>query len=173
MQKEKNRPAIKWAIYYAILLVLFVMQTTPNFLEFFSFKPIFVLPICVCVCMFEDVLPSGIFCVITGLLWDLSSNKLFGFNAIILLACGVFISLLCIYYLHTKLTNSILFSTIVLAIQGLLDYLFYYLIWGYKDSHLILLKHIFPNAIYTIIVGIPIYFLILKISKKFHIVNRA
>lgn len=173
MDKEKRRPIIKWGIYYLLLLILFVMQTTPKFLEFFSFKPIFILPICICVCMFEDVLPSAIFCIITGLLWDLSANKLFGFNAIILMACGIFISLLCIYYLHTKLTNSILFAAVVLIVQGLLDYLFYYLIWNYNSTHLILLKHILPNAVFTIIIGVPIYYIILNVSKRFNIVNRA
>ena len=36
--------------------------------------------------------------------------------------------------------NSMLFCGVVMIVQGLLDYLFSYLIWGYADSYLIRLN---------------------------------
>lgn len=172
MDREKLRPYLKWAIYYSLLLVFYVLQTTPHLFEIFSIKPVFIVPLAICVCMFEDVMPSAVFCIISGLLWDISSDKLLGFNAIILLTFGVLISLLCIYYLHTKLFNSLGFCAVVMAVQGGINYLFYFAIWDYSNSYLILLSNILPTIAYTLAVSIPIFYLIRKISNRMNLVVR-
>ena len=123
-QESKLRPILKWLCYAGLLLLAYLLQTMPGFLTFFSAKPVWVAAVAVCVSMYEDVLPSAVFCAIAGLLWDISSDRLFGFNGVILLVCGVAVSLLCIYYLHTRFVNSIWFCAAAMAIQGALDYLF-------------------------------------------------
>lgn len=173
MQIEKIRPYLKWTIYYLLLIILYALQTTPHLFEVFSAKPILIAPLVICVCMFESVMPSAIFAMFGGLLWDISSDKVLGFNAIIFVLCGVIISLLCIYYLHTKLMNFLGFCASVLILQGLLDYLFYYAIWGYQDAHIVLVSNILPCVAYTTVVGIPVYFLVRFISNKFNIVVRV
>ena len=92
--------------------------------------------------MFEDVLPSAMFGMAAGFLWDISSDKLFGFNALILMLGCMLISLLCIYYLHTKVLNSLLFCTVVLLVQGFLDYIFYYAVWSFDNAWLVLVSNI-------------------------------
>ncbi|MEG0895833.1 MAG: hypothetical protein RSE93_08950, partial [Oscillospiraceae bacterium] len=68
------------------------LQTAPNLFSIFDIKPVLIVPLVVCVCMFENIMPSAVFSVIAGLFWDMSSNKLIGFNAIIMLAMGTLIA---------------------------------------------------------------------------------
>ena len=166
MQMVKLRPYLKWSCYYLLLLFLNAIQTTPHLFEIFSIKPVLIVPLVVCVCMFESVMPSAVFSMIAGLVWDVSSDKILGFNGIILIVCGVFISLLCIYYFHTKVMNSIAFCAIVMIFQGLLNYLFYFAIWQYSGSYVVLISDILPTALYTVITTVPIFFAIKFISYK-------
>lgn len=170
---EKVRPYLKWACYYILLLLLYALQTTPHLFEVFSVKPVLIVPLIVGVCMFESVMPAGAFAIIGGFLWDISSDKLMGFNAIIFVACGMFISLLCIYYLHTKIMNYLGFCLAVMLIQGALNYLFYFAIWDYSNTYLIFLYNILPTIAYTLIAAIPIFFIVRKISDKFNDVARV
>lgn len=165
---EKLMPYVKWGLYYLILLVLYALQTNPRLFTIYGVKPVLLVAMVACVCVFEDVLPSGVFAMVAGLLWDISSDKLLGFNAIIFLMCGIMISLLCIYYLHAKLINTIVFCGIIMAIQSLLNYVFYFAIWQYENSQLMLIRIIIPTAIYTLIPVIPLFFLVRKISYRFN-----
>ncbi|MEG0692589.1 MAG: rod shape-determining protein MreD [Oscillospiraceae bacterium] len=173
IKNEKLLPVIKWAIYYLLLLFFYTLQTTPELFQIFGVKPVLILPLVVCISMYEGVMPSAIVAMIAGLLWDISSDKLFGFNAIILLSCSVLISLVCIYYLRTKLVNSIGFCCITALLQGLLDFVFYYAIWNYSNVSVILLHDILPTIVYTVLLTPIFYYLIRLIGVKFNQTSRA
>lgn len=173
IKNEKLLPFIKWAIYYLLLIIFYSLQTTPRLFEFFGIKPLLMVPLVVCVCMYEGAMSSSVFAMFAGLLWDISSDKLFGFNAVILLCCGLLISLSCIFYLRTKLINSIGFCAVAALLQGFLDYVFYYAIWNYSDSSIIFIERILPSIGYTIIVTPLFYFLIRIISLKLNVNPRA
>ncbi len=167
MQIEKIRPYLKWACYYLLLLLLNAIQTTPHLFEIFSIKPALIVSLVVCVCMYESVMPSAVFSMIAGLLWDVSSDKVLGFNGIILIFCGTFISLFCIYYFHTKIINSLGFCAVVMVIQGIFDYLFYFALWQKSGAYIVLISNILPTALYTVIVTVPLFYLVKLISLKF------
>lgn len=173
IKNEKLLPYFKWAIYFLLLLLIYTLQTTPNLFMIFGIKPILILPLVVCVGMYEGILSSGVFAIFAGLLWDISSDKLFGFNAVILLCCSVFISLLCVYYLRTKLINAVLFCLIVALLQGLLDFVFYYALWNYQSVHLILLNRILPSIFYTVLLSPLFYYIVRSVSLKFNLTSRA
>lgn len=167
-RREKLVSAIKWITYSLLLLLAYTLQTIPGMLEFFGAKPVWILPVALSVCMFEGVMGSAVLCTVTGLLWDISSDKLFGFNAVILIIMGTIIALLCIYYLRTKLINAVFFVAVTAVLQGLLDYLFYYSLWGYDNPIIILTSHILPTAVYTVLVSPLVFFLVKKIALKFN-----
>ena len=48
-----------------------------------------------------------------------------------------------------------------MVVQGLFDWLFYYVIWGYADAYLVLLRYILPTALYTTAVT-PLLFLLVR-----------
>ena len=162
------RPTVKWLCYAGLLLLAYLLQTMPGFLTFFAAKPIWIVAVAVCVAMYEHVLPSAIFCGIAGLLWDISSDRLFGFNGMILLLCGVTISLLSIYYLHTKIINSLWFCFATLLIQGLLDYLFFFVLWRYAGAESVLWLRILPCMAFTLVIVAPVFYTTRRIAHLFH-----
>lgn len=167
MSREKIAPIQKWVSYYLILLIVYSWQTTPNLFEFFERKPVLIVPLVVAISMHEKVIESAILGMFAGFLWDISSDKLFGFNAIIIITLATTFSLICIYYLQTKLFNFIGFTAIAMLVQGGLDYFFYYKIWNYENSNLIFTNHILPTAIYTVVISPIFFYFIRKLSHFF------
>lgn len=166
-QLWKFRIPLKWASFVLLLLGLYALQTTPGLFAIFGVKPVPILALAVCLSMYEGTFASAMFSMVAGFLWDISSDKLFGFNGVIFLCCGVLISLLCIYYLHTKLINSLLFCTAVLILQGLLDYLFNYALWNLEGSWILLVSHILPTAAYTVAITPLIFLLVRRMERYF------
>lgn len=169
-QRRKN--IVKWTLYSLILFFAFILQTTVGFLEIFGVKPVLILPIIIFIAMFEGEWAGAIFGVIGGLFWDTASDKLLGFNAIILLLLCVSAALLVMYLVRANLWNGILFVLVAALVQGLLAYFFYYVIWSYNHSSLILLKKILPTVLYTTLLSPLFFFLIRKISYSFNEVER-
>ncbi len=173
MKNKQLQAVLKWGVYSLLLLAAYMLQTMPGFLTIFGAKPVFLVAVAVGVSMYENVLSSGIFCGIAGLLWDISSDRLFGFNGLILLLCGVTISVVCVYFLHTRMLNAVGFCAGTLLVQGVLDYLFCFLIWRYPGAYSVIYRQILPCAAYTVAVFPLIYLLIRKIAFSFHHAPRA
>ena len=60
----------------------------------------------------------------------------------------------------------LLLTAVYTAIQGYLDFLLYYAIWGLEDVNLIYFNIFVPSGIMTIISMIPIYFIVKKIAES-------
>ncbi len=168
-----KRAPVKWIIYAVVLLVLYSLQTAPGFLTIKTYEPNLVIPFAVCVALFENEVAAGVFGCIAGMLCDMDYHKLFGFNAIIVMCLCVVISFLVLYLMRTKLINAIFFVGALMLVDALLDYLFFYLIWSYENSYIILLRYILPAIPYTMVITIPIYFLIKAVATKFNETLRA
>lgn len=166
MKKERKLSILKWILYYLLLILFFSLQTAPYAFEFFSIKPVFILPLAVIISMFEDIMPSSIFSVITGLLLDISSGTLFGFNGVLLLVICVFTNLFFVFFLHQKLLNELIFTTVSVFFQSGLNFFFCYILWEYENTGFIFLRYTLPTTVYTIAVSVPIYLIIKKISFK-------
>jgi cell shape-determining protein MreD len=102
---------------------------------------------------------------VCGLLLDLSCGKLMGYNAVWMVICCVTVSLLYNYLLRQKLLNILILTAACTAVQGYLDFIFYYAIWGHKDVVLIYTQVIFPSGILTLLSTVIIYVLVKKIAK--------
>ena len=105
-----------------------------------------------------------VFGLAAGFLWDYSSGKIPGFNAAVLLLCCVGVALITSYLLGNNVLHAVWLTATVMLVQGLLDYLFYYLIWGYPGSHLILIRHILPTALYSTVLSPAFFYL----TRWFH-----
>ena len=92
--------------------------------------------------MFEGELAGAVIGIVGGLFWDTAADKLLGFNAIIMMVICVSAALLVMYLVRVNVWNALLFVFAGALLQGLIDFFFYYLIWDYDYSYLILLKKI-------------------------------
>lgn len=151
----------KWIVYIVLLFVFFIVQTSVPVLAVFDVRPVLVVAFVVAVSMQERETYAMAFGILAGFMWDFSSGKVPGFNAIILMLCCIVISLATMYFMGNNPVNSMLFCALTMVLQGLFDYLFYYVIWGYADSYLVLLRYILPTALYTTVVT-PLLFLLVR-----------
>lgn len=106
------------------MIVLYVLQTDPNFTLSSGTGPVLVLPFAVAVAMFDGQLAGGLFGLFAGILCDTSSSVLFGFGSILYLVICTAVGLLVLYFMQPSLTNSLIFTGSGFAVRLLLEYFF-------------------------------------------------
>lgn len=171
--KRSTKNIIKWVIYSLMLYVLLVLQTTPGLFEIKGVKPMLILPLAVFVAVFEGEKGGLFFAIATGILTDLASDKILGFTSIILSVCCIAIALLTIFLVRATLINCCVLCTVTLSIYCLLDYLFYYLIWGYSGTFAILLRHYLPMVVYSAIISPLIFIAVKAVASKYNEILRV
>lgn len=169
--KRRNReqlvPLLKWVVYALLLVLFYTVQTTPRLFAIAGIKPVWIVPLCLSVCMFEDVLPASLYATVGGLLWDISSDKLFGFTGVILLCCGAAVALLCVYYLRPNLPGILIFCLMTILLRVGLEFLFYYVLLDYAHSGQLFVRQVLPSLGYTLLVTAPVYWLVKWLSTRF------
>ena len=144
-----------------IMVVKYVMQSTPQLFSIAGIKPVLVFPFAVAVAMFDKQLAGGLFGLFAGILCDTSSNVLFGFQSILYLVICTAVGLLVVYFMQPSVVNSLIFTGCGLGFRLFLEYFFYYVMWGYDNSHIILLGQMLPLLLYTLVVT-PLLFLAVR-----------
>lgn len=61
---------VKYVTYSLLMLVLYVLQSTPQLFSIAGIKPILVFPFAVAVAMFDKQLAGGLFGLFAGILCD-------------------------------------------------------------------------------------------------------
>ena len=152
---------VQWFCFALLSLVFYCIMRSGS-----SVKPLLMIPLALCISAHVREIPATAVGVAGGLLTDIACGKLLGYNAIWLVICCVASSLLHSYYLRGKLLNTLLLTAVCTAVQGYLDFMFYYAIWGHDDVALVYTHYLLPSGIMTIIASIPLYFLIGSINRR-------
>lgn len=161
-KKEKRNTAVRWILYGAMLVLSYVYMTTaPLNLR----TPLFVIPIAMCISMFEEPFESAICGCVAGLLLDTAQGTLVGLSGIILLWCCLFSSLLFHFFARRHILNIVLLNAAAILIQGVIHYFFYYAIWEYDPSGKIFTREFLPVMIYTEIAVLPFYYAVRFLVK--------
>lgn len=155
IRKEKRNTALRWIVYGLMLAVSYVYMTTAPFGRHI---PLFVIPIAMCISMFEEPFESAIAGTVSGLLLDTALGTLIGLNGIIMMWCCLMSSLLFHFFMRRHIVNIILLNAAAVIAQSLIHYLFYFAVWEYDRSGSILRKEFLPVMIYTEIAVLPFYF---------------
>ena len=161
LYRRTTLEVFKWVVYIVLLFAFFVVQTSVPVLAVFDIRPVLGVAFVAVVSMQERETYAMAFGILAGFMWDFSAGKVPGFNAIILMLCCIAISLVTMYFMGNNPVNSMLFCLLTMVVQGLFDWLFYYVIWGYADAYLVLLRYILPTALYTTAVT-PLLFLLVR-----------
>jgi cell shape-determining protein MreD len=76
---------LKWVCYAVALFVCAALQTTPGLLQLGQAKPLFILPLCLAVAVYEGEFAGALFGAVSGLLWDYTAGRTVGMLALELL----------------------------------------------------------------------------------------
>ncbi|MDD2955715.1 MAG: rod shape-determining protein MreD [Oscillospiraceae bacterium] len=149
---------VKYSLMTLMLILLYALQTTPSLFALWGVRPVLLIPAAVAIAMTEGEFAGGVFGAFCGLLCDLGSQTLFGFNGLILLLCCTGVGLLTIYLMRPSWRSALLYTAAVALLRGLIDFFFSYGMWGYEGVSLILLRETLPVAAYTTAVA-PLFYL--------------
>ena len=104
---NKNKiVALRLAILFVLRMVRYVFLTTP-FTYFKASSPDFLMIFVIGVALFENPLVAGIFGFLGGLLKDVASAGILGFNAFVYLIWAVLISVLVALLIRRNFINSL------------------------------------------------------------------
>lgn len=155
------KTTVRWILYYVLIFFSFVFMTSGTWT-----KPVLFIPIALCIAVNNNMYASAVTGAICGFLIDISCDKLFGYNAVLLTFFCIVVSLLFELYLRNKFINFMLITAAVSYIQCRLDYKFYYEIWEYENVERIFTNVTLKVWIYTLISSIFIY-LVIKLINHF------
>lgn len=167
MRRLRGKRVLFYGSLALFLLIFYAFESAPGLFQIAGVKPILLAGFMTAFAMRSAEVPAAVFGGLAGLLWDLSSHTLFGFHGLFFFAGAVAVSLLTQYLMQPKLVNFLLFTGVILLVDRLFYELFYYVIWQYESSGLVLLRYLLPQIGYSLIAGIPIYYFIRFFVSKF------
>lgn len=145
---EGVKIAIKWVVYcvFAFLFFAFSTQGTSG-----TSRAIILFPLAFAIAVFESEVPAAVTGAITGLLIDISLDKLLGFTAFFLcIACGL-ISAFFRQFLRKNIINYLVILIVLSALFLYIDYYLFYRIWGYEGFERVLKAVLVPSWLKTLL----------------------
>lgn len=156
---ERRFKILRYILYGIELLVLFILQGTPNLVPgLFGGRPNLLLPAVLTIAMFEPRNPALIFGAVGGLLTDISGGVT-GFFAIVLTLLCYFTSHLTNEIIRTSFLTAVLITLIAIPSVFGLHFLFFYVFQGYGETGYFFMNHYIPRIIYTVAIMPILYFI--------------
>ena len=172
-RKRKSSQIFKWVCYTLLMLLCTVLQTMPGLFQLGQAKPLYLLPLCLAVAVYEGEFAGALFGAVCGLLWDYTAGRTVGMLGLELLLLGFAISVLVQLYLQGSTWNFALISMVTAALVLSLDWLFFYYMPGYSWALDRWLTFVLPSAALTLVPSLVIFWLVRKIHEEFKIDNGA
>lgn len=156
---ERRFTFFRFMAYSLELLLLFILQTTPNLLpEVFGGKPLLMIPAAVTIALMEEQIPAMFFGLAGGALLDLAFSDNLGYYTIMLTLICFVISLIFRDYMVVSFLNAMGFtSAVTIAVVGLF-YLFFIALAG-KGDFMYFVNHYISRIVYTIVCAVVLYFI--------------
>ena len=158
----------RYLMYALIIFLAHILQNiVPVFPESVSVRPILLIPVAVCIAMFEGELVGAVAGAFAGVLWDTVTVTADGYNALyLMIACAVCGVLLRIFMRNNIITYFIMNSGIMLIY--LVSYvLFFITARGIDGAGQIFFRYYLPMGIYSFILTPLWYYLIRTVYRKF------
>ncbi len=156
------KTALKWLCYFIFGVGGYIFATAGG-----KSTVLFMIPLAVCIAIFEEEIPSALMACFLGLLTDMATGKLLGFTALYLCAVCGGISALFRQLMRKNIFN---FAWIYLLAGGIylyLDYYFFYAVWQLEGYPSVVKSVIIPSAIKTYICGFIVYFGVYLLGRIF------
>ena len=157
---------LRWFAYAMVLLVTSLFQAAPRlFPAIGGAHPTPLIPLVVCIAMFEGPFTGAAVGIGGGLLWALYADRLFGFDALLLLAVGCACGLLIQLLLRNNWLSALLLNAATLVTYVLVDWLTRFVLFADADAWFALYGILLPNALYTFLLSPIMYWLIYLVAR--------
>ncbi len=167
MESRRKRTRLlitKWALYFLLLFLCAVLQTTPGLFQIASVKPIFILPLCIAIAAYEGEFAGALFGAFGGMLWDYTAGVIIGIFAVLLLVLCFAVSLIIQLYLRCNRFNYFLICVVCNLLALSAHFLFFYYMPGYYNPWYQFGTVVVPMAFYSAIFALPFFMAVRYIS---------
>lgn len=167
LSKKNKLIAAKNFIYVLIILILFVLETTPAFLRLGGVKPKLMMAFCIIVAIFEAEFTGGLLGALAGVLYDYMSYTFVGFFSIQMLVICTATGLAFIYLIKNTKVSALAVTAGILTFFSLSEFYFFYAMWRTPGSLKLLTHSLLPQVLYTLPFAFLFYILVSKINGYF------
>ncbi len=158
-RKQVNR-TIKYLLYAIELILLYVVQTSPNFVpKILGATPSLILVAAITIALVEDEMTALYTGLFAGILIDFSYGNHLGLFAIIMTILCCAIRVFIQYKLKATLKSSIITGLVSLFVAVCLDWIFRYCVAGFSSVSLVFIDKYLPVYLYSALC-LPIVYLI-------------
>ena len=152
----------KWAIYSFLLLLMLVLQNT---LSLHISNICLVLPAIVVISLNDDTDVGLVLGGVFGMLWDVTSGTLFGYNALMMLIFAFAAQIVAANLIHVKWLTNLITVAAFAAVYQIITYFFFFLIWGNGGAWYTIFRAIFRGGLSAAITGTIIFFIFRLIRR--------
>jgi rod shape-determining protein MreD len=164
----RNKNLLKWVVYTLAVILIAVIQGTPHMLPAIEGAiPVIVIPCVISIAMFEGETAGTAFGILGGLLWDLESGRVFGFNALFLMIICIAVGLLIQQLFRNTIVSALIFCIAAAFIHEFVTWFFFAYLTGNEEFVFAFLRIILPTAAYTLIFILPFYLGARFVNRRF------
>ena len=167
MNKQTRLKVLNHVVYVLILILLYVLQTTPGLFQLFGTKPSLVLAAAVAISAIEGEFVGGVYGLIAGILLDTASSSSFGLNTILLCIACIGVGLLTKNLMQETLMSYLLYVASIAFIISGLQFVFIYAMWRVSGLPSVFIQKVLIYTLYTTVISPIVYYLLKWIKKKF------
>lgn len=167
---ESKSLIMRRCTFALLTLITFIFQNISQpFTEIFGLRAMPLIPLAVCLGMFEGEFAGAFYGLFAGALWDTVAARGEGFHAVTLMLAGCVCGLLIRFFMRNNLACAFALSGAVIFLHNLLYWLLCVAISGIDGSLYALCRYYLPAGVYTVLFTPVFYFItreIMKLSRE-------
>ncbi len=160
MKKLLGRVRIKWAVYILELIIIYILQNTPNLIpSFLGVSPVLLIIFAISITMFEGESRGMWIGLFAGILLDLGGSMVFGFYSMLMTVVCFFCGILVVYLMRNNIITAMVLAAASVFVVGMFQWFFKFALWGDTGTWYFLYGVLLPRVVYTtLLMPIAFYF---------------
>lgn len=161
LNNEQKHKLFSTLLFVGLILLSHLLQNTPHmFPTVFGAHCFLLLPLIVCISMFQHNLTATFLALFAGTLWDVSAARLDGYNAIFFLLASTGICLLMNYLMRNNLLTATILGGGTVLLYVTLHWLFFVVLRGVDGGAITYVTYYLPCALYSFLFT-PVFYVVL------------
>lgn len=154
------------AILIALAVLTFIFQNTDGFFPSpFGIKAILLIPLTICIAMFEREFAGIFFGLLSGVMLDSFSSQSVVFNSLFFTVIGFTAGALITYLMRNNLLCATILTAVASIIYTTLSFVVYSAFDPIENHFILYLRYYLASAIFTVLMT-PLYYVIVRAIFK-------
>lgn len=162
--KENKEEIEKRTVFTLLIIFTAILQNTNGlFPKIYNVPAMLLIPLTVCIAMFENDMGGMIFGLTAGIIWDFYGTHADGFYAVILTSAGYACSFLIARYMRNNFVTAAAFTAAISFVTVTFYWLIFILPSGTAGAGAIYLKFYLVSAFYSTLLS-PLYYFFVRMT---------